>query len=266
MRTKTNIFPTNLRQECAEDAPQKEKILRQERGAEAPQKEKILRPECGAEAPTFLSAVYKRGTQAKKRQAYAPQYGRSMIEMLGVLAIIGVLTVGSITGYSRAMRRHLLNKQREQISYILSAAETHYNMINPSNLSSYSLKPIFETFGWIPEEMIRENDNTYIYDVFKNKIYPYYHRIGFMGLRIELANDNPREQCVSLYQMLKQYHSFLWATEVQKTDNSYVNLYYGDQYCIGSPKCIRDLTPAKISELCRVCDDEQSCDLFILWK
>ena len=31
------------------------------------------------------------------------QFGRSMIEMLGVLAIIGVLSVGGIFGYSKAM-------------------------------------------------------------------------------------------------------------------------------------------------------------------
>ena len=31
------------------------------------------------------------------------QSGRSMVEMLGVLAIIGVLSVGGISGYSKAM-------------------------------------------------------------------------------------------------------------------------------------------------------------------
>ena len=31
--------------------------------------------------------------------------GRSMIEMLGVLAIIGVLSVGGIAGYSKAMMK-----------------------------------------------------------------------------------------------------------------------------------------------------------------
>ena len=33
------------------------------------------------------------------------QFGRSMIEMLGVLAIIGVLSVGGIAGYSQAMEK-----------------------------------------------------------------------------------------------------------------------------------------------------------------
>ena len=37
------------------------------------------------------------------------QSGRSMVEMLGVLAIIGVLYVGGIAGYSLSMRRHRAN-------------------------------------------------------------------------------------------------------------------------------------------------------------
>ncbi len=37
--------------------------------------------------------------------------GRSMVEMLGVLAIIGVLSVGTIAGYSKAMMKYKLNRQ-----------------------------------------------------------------------------------------------------------------------------------------------------------
>ena len=37
------------------------------------------------------------------------QEGRSMIEMLGVLAIIGVLSVGGLAGYTMAMNRHRAN-------------------------------------------------------------------------------------------------------------------------------------------------------------
>ena len=33
------------------------------------------------------------------------QLGRSMVEMLGVLAIIGVLSIGGVTGYRYAMRQ-----------------------------------------------------------------------------------------------------------------------------------------------------------------
>jgi len=37
------------------------------------------------------------------------QSGRSMVEMLGVLAIIGVLSVGGIAGYKMAMDQKNLN-------------------------------------------------------------------------------------------------------------------------------------------------------------
>ena len=47
--------------------------------------------------------------------------GRSMVEMLGVLAIIGVLSVGAIAGYSKAMMKYRLNKQAQQVSTILNA-------------------------------------------------------------------------------------------------------------------------------------------------
>ena len=35
--------------------------------------------------------------------------GRSMVEMLGVLAIIGVLSIGGIAGYTMSMDRHRAN-------------------------------------------------------------------------------------------------------------------------------------------------------------
>ncbi|MBR3501527.1 MAG: hypothetical protein IKO06_01330, partial [Alphaproteobacteria bacterium] len=44
--------------------------------------------------------------------------GRSMIEMLGVLAIIGVLSVGGIAGYSKAIMKYRINKAIEQITLI----------------------------------------------------------------------------------------------------------------------------------------------------
>lgn len=42
--------------------------------------------------------------------------GRSMIEMLGVLAIIAVLTVGGIAGYTKAMAKIKVNKTIQQVT------------------------------------------------------------------------------------------------------------------------------------------------------
>lgn len=55
----------------------------------------------------------------QKRHDLKAQSSRSMIEMLGVLAIIGVLSVGGIAGYSKAMERYRVNETINQISYIV---------------------------------------------------------------------------------------------------------------------------------------------------
>ena len=44
------------------------------------------------------------------------QIGRSMIEMLGVLAVVGLLSIGGLVAYRRAMIRHLANSVIEDIN------------------------------------------------------------------------------------------------------------------------------------------------------
>lgn len=46
----------------------------------------------------------------KKHLKNKDMTGRSMVEMLGVLAIIGVLSIGGISGYTVAMRRYKANE------------------------------------------------------------------------------------------------------------------------------------------------------------
>ncbi len=75
------------------------------------------------------------------------QYGRSMIEMLGVLAIIGVLSVGGIAGYSKAMTKFKINKTIDQISQIsanvrtLYASQENYEGLNDTVVQKAKLAP-----------------------------------------------------------------------------------------------------------------------------
>ena len=55
------------------------------------------------------------------------QSGRSMVEMLGVLAIIGVLSVGGIAGYSKAMAKFKLSKAMDQVSNVVTNIRTLYS-------------------------------------------------------------------------------------------------------------------------------------------
>ena len=52
------------------------------------------------------------------------QKGRSMVEMLGVLAIIGVLSVGGIAGYTVAMNRYRANQILDMASKVAIVAQT----------------------------------------------------------------------------------------------------------------------------------------------
>ena len=45
--------------------------------------------------------------------------GRSMVEMLGVLAIIGILSAGGLAGYSKAMFQHRTNETINTVSLVL---------------------------------------------------------------------------------------------------------------------------------------------------
>lgn len=55
------------------------------------------------------------------------QSGRSMVEMLGVLAIIGVLSVGGIAGYSKAMTKFKITKTFDQVSMTVANIRTLYS-------------------------------------------------------------------------------------------------------------------------------------------
>ena len=79
------------------------------------------------------------------------QSGRSMVEMLGVLAIIGVLSVGGIAGYSKAMAKFKLSKAMDQVSMLVANIRTlysgqrSYSGLNNTNAIS---------FGVVPSEMV----------------------------------------------------------------------------------------------------------------
>lgn len=58
------------------------------------------------------------------------QSGRSMVEMLGVLAIIGVLSIGGVAGYSKAMAKYKINKTLDQVSLLITSVRTAYGNQN----------------------------------------------------------------------------------------------------------------------------------------
>ncbi|MGN1063245.1 MAG: Tfp pilus assembly protein FimT/FimU, partial [Alphaproteobacteria bacterium] len=56
-----------------------------------------------------FSASSESGGAAQKSGRTPAQSGRTMTEMLGVLAVIGVLSIGGVAGYSYAMDKYRAN-------------------------------------------------------------------------------------------------------------------------------------------------------------
>ena len=85
------------------------------------------------------------------------QSGRSMIEMLGVLAIIGVLSVGGIAGYSKAMSKYRINKTIDQVTMLVTNLRTLYaQQTNYAGLNNQ----VAIDMGAVPEEMLLANSQT----------------------------------------------------------------------------------------------------------
>jgi len=95
-----------------------------------------------------------------------------MIEMLGVLAIIGVLSVGGIAGYSKAMQKYRINKAIEQITLIAGNVRTFFGpQGNYDGLDSGrdTGRAIIKKAKLVPEEMW-EDGKTYPQNVWGNSV------------------------------------------------------------------------------------------------
>ena len=92
------------------------------------------------------------------------QSGRSMVEMLGVLAIIGVLSVGGIAGYSHSMSKHRANRIADVVAKYAAIA---YGQCQKIILDGYFDN--YEIENMIDEEL---KYKTYIYkkNYFKEEI------------------------------------------------------------------------------------------------
>ena len=132
------------------------------------------------------------------------EYGRSMIEMLGVLAIIGVLTVGGIAGYTKAMNRYRLNETEKQITSIVAnirtlyLQQTSYNGLN--NLSAVKSEIV-------PQEMVDKNSEGKLTNIFGGDVYIGSGNIG-QGVS-KIKNDpsfntiySDKEEAVKRYQRI----------------------------------------------------------------
>lgn len=121
--------------------------------------------------------------------------GRSMVEMLGVLAIIGVLSAGGLAGYSKAMFKHKLNNTIDQITMIVTNVRTLYG-----TATSYEGVDEAAKLGVMPSNMANAAGSAF-YNPFKGEVTldvaDAAESDDNQAFTITI-NDLPREACVTI--------------------------------------------------------------------
>ena len=201
--------------------------------------------------------------------------GRSMVEMLGVLAIIGVLSVGAIAGYSKAMEKYKLNKFSESYNILLNYALQYTPQLETSGTQT-SYNEILYKLNLIPDGMTYVVSEQRIYDIFNNRIMVY-RNVSESGIPYNILalylDKSPlsKKICQTCINIAKENASQIYYIRMKDEDDengaSFSNGLYGTQSCNSTRKCLHNMTLTDTSDVCDFCDTAAgSCKITIVWN
>ena len=203
------------------------------------------------------------------------QCGRSMIEMLGVLAIIGVLSVGGIAGYSSAMEKWKLNETLvgyNHLIYGLLEYEVSLRTLE-SGSGHYLLEDVISSLNLLPENW--KKDDYFIYDPAGNRFRPFIRHNRFV-FDVYIGNTKKVEDksvqdafsykmCLNLMSnLLKPMHNLIYMTGIYR-DSGYNKYLYGDSSCDNEgQKCLSDATLSDMQNICNSCVLNEEFCIFLI--
>jgi prepilin-type N-terminal cleavage/methylation domain-containing protein len=146
------------------------------------------------------------------------QSGRSMIEMLGVLAIIGVLSVGALEGYQMAITNHKANKAVGEIQEIIDKVreayenEKDYSSLDDAVAINIGLRPD-DGKNVLDRNLYVRNRTGYAYPAFQIIYYIKSETICEKILLSQWINDLGREGLIriAVYHNTDPTVGFEWA-------------------------------------------------------
>ncbi len=217
---------------------------------------------CSSDAKMFSSDVYKKHTQARKYQADGLQYGRSMVEMLGVLAIIGVLSVGAIAGYQKAMFKYKMNKFtvsfNQLVNNIIQLKPKLDKAYNNTSLSN----EILNQLNLIPDGLKYNSSDNSIYDIFNSKITFHYGMTrntdgryfleSYISYTLDYANNmitlHGSNVCQNILNIAKENSANITYIGLQHGKGTQV--IEGDYSCKNKSNCLKYLNMIDIENYC----------------
>ncbi len=211
--------------------------------------------------------------------------GRSMIEMLGVLAIVGVLSVGGIAGYSKAMEKWKINKIIEEYSMLMAGLlEYKDNFIkNTPAQSEPGIVDFVQAAHLVPETWIKKS-NINMSDSLGNHVGIYFsnernangYDVGdrfvfnlYFGRSKTSDNSFQYNLCRTFFKDLgvAMSYNMLQMGMIPVAQNTN---YAGDSRCHGglgyngeTRKCLRDMTLTEISDICKTCQTTNCGVVFV---
>ena len=221
----------------------------------------------------LLERRVQRGTRARKALVVTRQtnlLGRSMIEMLGVLAIIAVLTVGGIAGYSKAMEKFKLNKIIGEYSMFLYNMMEHlddlHRLAHETTQSSHSITEELYAMNIVPDIWSQESTQ-YFKDSMGNSVNvsvaPYMNTLlpDRLSVNIYLGGLTTSgftvNLCTSFFtDILLPLQYTLIDAKLFRHKNGFSRGWAGSAYCTASRKCLSNMTLSDIHELCSSCDSK----------
>lgn len=177
------------------------------------------------------------------------QKGRSMVEMLGVLAIIGVLSATALAGYSKAMKQHRLNVHQEQMNNILNGITIYGNTfakMSEGRTENLNLNRPLYSLGYVDKRMLQtQNWNTYgagfFRDIYNNQLTIQVTQAGVVRM-VYYFRTKSMDACINTYQLMKARE------ELFKSISLNSKVYY--HKCKEETLCMKDITNAEIYEHC----------------
>lgn len=211
------------------------------------------------------------------------QTGRSMIEMLGVLAIVGVLSVGAIAEFGKAMYKWKAIKCAEEynlfISEMLVYEKDWIKMKRKQGSGHLYIGPYMEQWGMVPSSWTVSGN--YFSDRLGNRIIPFVRNdLGSFSFKWRVDIDfvlsqrkgkETAEFCrLVFHNVIIPNCDRIFAIRVaEKRNGSWNNgsdWYMGSQYCGDSKNCLGTLELIDIEKLCNVCSEEkQACNILTLF-
>jgi type II secretory pathway pseudopilin PulG len=202
--------------------------------------------------------------------------GRSMIEMLGVLAIVGILTVGGINGFHKAMRKYKYTEATSELSLFINNLLQHKDTLYKQIAYNSSVgKNEFQFAAYVPQMGFMPNKWTqsgiYLYDALGGQIKPFArndsnnaagNRISFdYTYKYSTEKDIKRDYCLNIFEKIVLPYQDVLQNVHANVGGAKKAYYYGSSTCSKASKkeCISDMTMNTILNFCGQCTKNVEC-------